>query len=144
MIDALKNFMSTMTDTIIQQASEQGKKAVVAMSPARPLSRFEYGPSHRHTPVVSHHHSEGMREAPHANRNRQSWGEHHDQFVRADALHSRPTRPPPEPWTTGKVNYGLNVACNLLPTKRLVRGAEADFKASRGSLKVATNPTTSL
>ena len=36
-MDALKNFMPTMTDTIMQQLSEQVKKAMEATSSTRPL-----------------------------------------------------------------------------------------------------------
>ncbi|KAJ8426960.1 hypothetical protein Cgig2_027684 [Carnegiea gigantea] len=64
-MDALKNFMSTMTDAIMQQVSEQVNKAVEATSSARPLPHFEYvpttgsEPSHRDDPMMSplqHHH----------------------------------------------------------------------------------------
>jgi len=50
-----------------------------AASFARPLPRFEYvpttgcEPSHRHATVVSHRHSEVMREASHANRDGWLW-----------------------------------------------------------------------
>ncbi|KAJ8423767.1 hypothetical protein Cgig2_023007 [Carnegiea gigantea] len=99
-MDALKNFMSTMTNTMMQQVSKQVKKAVEAASSARPLPRFKYvpatgsAPSHRYAPIVSHHHRDGMREALH---------------------------PPPEPGTVDKVNHGLNTVRNALATNRLVR-----------------------
>ena len=73
-MDALKNFMSTMTDMIMHQVLEQVKKMLEAASSVRPLPRFEYvptvgcEPSHRHALMVSCLHSEGMREAPHTNR----------------------------------------------------------------------------
>ncbi|KAJ8424761.1 hypothetical protein Cgig2_032278 [Carnegiea gigantea] len=41
MVDALKNFMSTMMHTIMQQVSKQVKKAVEVASSARPLPCFE-------------------------------------------------------------------------------------------------------
>ncbi|KAJ8434598.1 LOW QUALITY PROTEIN: hypothetical protein Cgig2_025024 [Carnegiea gigantea] len=44
MVDALKNFMSTITDAIMQQVCEQVKKAVKAASSVRPLPRFEHVP----------------------------------------------------------------------------------------------------
>jgi len=44
-VDALKNLMSTMIDTKIQQVSEQVKKVMQAVSSARPLPRFEYVPT---------------------------------------------------------------------------------------------------
>ncbi|KAJ8434593.1 hypothetical protein Cgig2_025019 [Carnegiea gigantea] len=79
MVDTLKNFMSSMTDTIKQQVSEQVKKAVEATSSVRPLPRFEFVPLH--APMVSHHHSEGMKEATHADRNDQSRAENLDQSI---------------------------------------------------------------
>lgn len=51
-MDALKNFMSTMTDTIMQQVSEQVKKALEAASYARPLPRFDYMPSTAASPPI--------------------------------------------------------------------------------------------
>ncbi|KAJ8434137.1 hypothetical protein Cgig2_000857 [Carnegiea gigantea] len=80
MVDALKNFMSTMTDAIMQQVSKQVKKVVEAASSVRPLPRLEYMPttgcelSHRHDPMVSHCHSERMKEAPYANGDRRIRG----------------------------------------------------------------------
>ncbi|KAJ8424602.1 hypothetical protein Cgig2_011529 [Carnegiea gigantea] len=65
-----------MIEAIIQKASEQVKKAVEAASFVRPLPRFECvpttgcEPSYRHDPMVSHRHSERMREASHANGDR--------------------------------------------------------------------------
>ncbi|KAJ8423732.1 hypothetical protein Cgig2_025308 [Carnegiea gigantea] len=84
-----------MTNTIIQHVFKQDKKAVEAMSSARPLPCFKYvpttgcEPSYRHAPVVSHCHSEGMREAPYADRNGRSRGENRDRSVGAEALHNR-------------------------------------------------------
>jgi len=70
MMDALKNLMSTMTNAIMQQASEQVKKAVEAVSFTRPLPLFEYvpttgyEPSHKNYPTMSHRHIERIRDAP--------------------------------------------------------------------------------
>jgi len=70
MVDALKNFMSTMTNTLMQQVLEYVKKAVEAASSAKPLLCFEYvptvayEPSHRHAPVVSRRHSDGDQRGP--------------------------------------------------------------------------------
>ena len=56
-MDALKNFMATMTDTIIQQVTEQVKKTIDVVNSARPLPTFDYVPtagresSHRHAPA---------------------------------------------------------------------------------------------
>jgi len=44
-VNALKNFMSTMTDTIMQQVSEQVKKAMEAATFRRPLPHFDYVPN---------------------------------------------------------------------------------------------------
>jgi len=46
-VDALKNSMSTMTNTIVQQVSEQVEKAMEA---ARPLPHFDYMPNTRSSP----------------------------------------------------------------------------------------------
>ncbi|KAJ8429301.1 LOW QUALITY PROTEIN: hypothetical protein Cgig2_027670 [Carnegiea gigantea] len=60
----------------------------------RPLLRFEYvptracEPSHRHSLMVSHRDSEGIRKAPHTDRNGRSRGENRDQSVGVGALHS--------------------------------------------------------
>jgi len=51
-VDALNNFMSTMTDAVIQQVSKQVKKAVEAASSARPLPHFEYAPTGDTSPLV--------------------------------------------------------------------------------------------
>lgn len=74
-MDALKKLMSTMSNTIMQQVSEQVKKVVEAASSARPLPRFDCvpttgcEPSNRHVRGVSQPHSDGIREAPHADTN---------------------------------------------------------------------------
>ena len=44
-VDAIKNSMSTMTNTIMQQVSEQVKKAMKAASLARPIPHFDYVPT---------------------------------------------------------------------------------------------------
>lgn len=78
-VDALKNFVSTLTDVIMQQASEQVKKVMEAASSARPpFPGFEYvpteacGPSCRRDPVASPYRGERMQEAPHVGRDRWS------------------------------------------------------------------------
>jgi len=69
-VDALKNFMSTMTDTTTRQVSEQVKKAVEAASLVMPLPRFEHmpiggcEPSRRHDPPTSPCCSERIQEDP--------------------------------------------------------------------------------
>ena len=95
MVDALKNFMSTMTDTIMQQISKQVKKVEEAVSSTWPLPCFKCvpaagcEPSYGHASVASHHHSGGRREAPCADRNDRSRAENHDQSIGAEASHSR-------------------------------------------------------
>ncbi|KAJ8441391.1 hypothetical protein Cgig2_009099 [Carnegiea gigantea] len=76
-----------MMDAIMQQVSEQVKKAVEAASSAWPLCRFEYVPTtgykpfHRHDLVMSHCHSERIREAPLVNRDRRVQGENQDRSL---------------------------------------------------------------
>jgi len=41
-MDALKNFITTMTDTILKQVTKQVKKIIEAMSSIRPLPTFDY------------------------------------------------------------------------------------------------------
>ncbi|KAJ8431473.1 LOW QUALITY PROTEIN: hypothetical protein Cgig2_033987 [Carnegiea gigantea] len=68
MVDALQNFMTTMTDTILQQVTEQVKKTIEVVTSARPLPTFDYVPttgcesSHRHAPASSLHQSDKVRE----------------------------------------------------------------------------------
>ncbi|KAJ8425695.1 hypothetical protein Cgig2_018917 [Carnegiea gigantea] len=127
-MDALKNFMSTMTGTIMEQVSEWVKKAVETASSARPLPRFEYvlitccEPFYRHAPMVSHRHGEEMREAPHADRNGRSWGERRDRSIVTDALHnSRPSHGRQARSTTALTLY----------VNRLVLGTGADTTECR-------------
>ncbi|KAJ8430104.1 hypothetical protein Cgig2_007168 [Carnegiea gigantea] len=93
-MDGLKNFMSTMANTIMQQVSEQVKKAMEAVSSAKPLPRFDYvptmgyEPSHRHGLMASHRHSDGVREGARPDRNGRSQGENRDRSGGADTLHS--------------------------------------------------------
>ena len=90
-VDALKNFMSTMTVTIMQQVCEQVKKAVEAVSTARPLPRFEYvptggcEPSRRRDPVTSPRRNERVQEAPHGGGDRQSREDNHGHSIGANA-----------------------------------------------------------
>ncbi|KAJ8433717.1 LOW QUALITY PROTEIN: hypothetical protein Cgig2_004346 [Carnegiea gigantea] len=105
MVDALKNFMSTMTDTIMQQVTEQVKKVVETTSSARHLPHFDYVPTtettdHVEKTVTVH------------------WG---------GCL----IEPSPEPATVGKVNHGLDVGRDVLPMNHLVRGAGPNLKTSR-------------
>ncbi|KAJ8430913.1 LOW QUALITY PROTEIN: hypothetical protein Cgig2_015395 [Carnegiea gigantea] len=46
MVDALKNLMSTMTDSITRQVSEQVKRVIKATNLARPLPHCDYIPTH--------------------------------------------------------------------------------------------------
>ena len=67
-VGALKNFMTTMTDTILQQVTEQVKKTMEVMGSMRPLPAFDYVPtsryklSHRRTPAKSLCRSDEVRE----------------------------------------------------------------------------------
>ncbi|KAJ8427345.1 hypothetical protein Cgig2_013033 [Carnegiea gigantea] len=63
-MDTLKNFMTTMKDTILQQVTEQVKKTMDVVSSMRPMPAFNYvptegcEPSYRRTPVDSLHRSD--------------------------------------------------------------------------------------
>ncbi|KAJ8419798.1 LOW QUALITY PROTEIN: hypothetical protein Cgig2_030527 [Carnegiea gigantea] len=98
MVDALKNFMSTMTNTIIEHVTKQVNKAMEVASSVRPLPHFDYmpatgcKPSHRAAPVASHRHSDGVREA-YPDKNNGSRGENCDQSIGADE-HPMLKRPP--------------------------------------------------
>ncbi|KAJ8421483.1 hypothetical protein Cgig2_014961 [Carnegiea gigantea] len=91
MVDALKNFMSTMTVAIMQQVSKQVKKAVEAASSARPLLHFEYvpamdcEPSCKYDPVASPRHNERVQGASHVDEDRQSREENRDHSIGANA-----------------------------------------------------------
>ncbi|KAJ8451982.1 hypothetical protein Cgig2_016563 [Carnegiea gigantea] len=71
MVDALKNFMSTMMDTITWQVSEQVKMAMEAANSARPFPHFDYvptngcEPSHRQEHVPSPRYTEQEWESRH-------------------------------------------------------------------------------
>jgi len=43
-MEAVKNLMSTMTDTILQQLTEQVKKTMEVVNSARPLPTSDYVP----------------------------------------------------------------------------------------------------
>ncbi|KAJ8435904.1 hypothetical protein Cgig2_010023 [Carnegiea gigantea] len=63
----------------------------------------------RHTPAVSHRHSEGMRKAAHAGRNGQSRGENSDHSIGADTLDSRrPSHGWPAKSTTASTPYAMH------------------------------------
>ncbi|KAJ8433388.1 hypothetical protein Cgig2_019178 [Carnegiea gigantea] len=72
MVDALKNFMSTMTDAITRQVSKQVKKAMKAANSTRPLPHFDYiptngcEPSHRQEQAPSPRYTERERGRPYA------------------------------------------------------------------------------
>ena len=93
-VDALKNLMS-MTDTIMQQVTEQVKKAMEVASYVQPLPYFDYvpttgcEPSHWHAPIVSHRHSDEMREIIRLDRDGRSQGESCGRSIATDALQSR-------------------------------------------------------
>ncbi|KAJ8433387.1 hypothetical protein Cgig2_019177 [Carnegiea gigantea] len=85
MVDTLKSLMPTITDTVLQQLTEQVKKAVEATNSARPLPTFDYvpttgcEPSQSYIPIRSHRSSDED-----GNRN---------QFAGVDALQDRRTTP---------------------------------------------------
>ncbi|KAJ8419455.1 hypothetical protein Cgig2_005788 [Carnegiea gigantea] len=97
-----------MTDTIMEQVIEQVKKAMDAPNSVRLLPHFAYmpttgcEPSHKHIPIVSHCHNEEGRPIMRRKLRPVYWS-------------GRPTKPSPEPGTTGKVNHDLNVIYNAFP-----------------------------
>ncbi|KAJ8426121.1 hypothetical protein Cgig2_005766 [Carnegiea gigantea] len=117
MVDVLKNLMSTMTDTILQQVTEQAKKAMEATNCARPIPTFDYvptmgcEPSHRHAPIRSHCRSDEVREMACPEKDGRSLDGNHDWSVKSklqslegksregDTLLSA-ARPRPPPMTT--------------------------------------------
>ena len=50
MVDALKNIMSTMTETVTRQVLEQVKRAMEAANSAKVLPHFDYVPNHGDEP----------------------------------------------------------------------------------------------
>ncbi|KAJ8440228.1 hypothetical protein Cgig2_023993 [Carnegiea gigantea] len=90
-VDALKNFMSTMTDAIKQQVSEQVKKAAEAARLARPFPCFEYvptggcKPSCRCDPATSPRRSERVQEAPLGGGDQRSRQDNYDRSIGANA-----------------------------------------------------------
>ncbi|KAJ8438472.1 hypothetical protein Cgig2_008959 [Carnegiea gigantea] len=114
-VDALKNLMSTITDTIMQQMTKQVKKAMEAASSARPLPHFNhvpttgYKPSHRRVAVVKHRHSDEVREVVHPDRDGRSQGENRDRSIGADALQNRrPSQGRPAKSTTASTAYATH------------------------------------
>jgi len=67
-VDALKTLISTMADAITCQGPEQVRRAMEAVSSARPHPPFDYPlvhegePSHRHEGIPSPRHAERGRE----------------------------------------------------------------------------------
>ncbi|KAJ8426884.1 hypothetical protein Cgig2_002732 [Carnegiea gigantea] len=97
MVDALKNIMSTMTDTITRQVSEYVKRAMEAANSARPLTHFNYiptyggKPSHRPERIPSAQYTKWEGGAPRLDRS--SWPYTEQPARRATARPSgRPTQ----------------------------------------------------
>ena len=49
-MDALKNFMATMIETLLQQVIEQVRKTTEAESSMQPLPMFDYEPTQGYEP----------------------------------------------------------------------------------------------
>ncbi|KAJ8430162.1 LOW QUALITY PROTEIN: hypothetical protein Cgig2_028048 [Carnegiea gigantea] len=117
----------TDPENMDSQVTEQVKKAMEAANSARPLPHFDYVPttgcelSHRHVPVVSHRHSDEVREVTHPDGNDRSWGENL-------YWNGRPLESSPEPGTTSEVNHGLNAICHAFLMHCLVQGAGANLE----------------
>ncbi|KAJ8433976.1 LOW QUALITY PROTEIN: hypothetical protein Cgig2_024681 [Carnegiea gigantea] len=92
-MDALKNFMTTITDTILQQV----KKTTEAVNSARPLPTFVRTQgcdlSHRHASAMSLRPSDEMRETTRLGRDGRSQARNHDRSMRADALFKNKYKP---------------------------------------------------
>ena len=86
-VDAFKNLMSTMTDTILQQVTGQVKEAMEAANFARPIPTFDYVPtarcesSHRHALARSHRPSDVVREIARLDMDGRSWDGNCDWLV---------------------------------------------------------------
>ncbi|KAJ8433621.1 hypothetical protein Cgig2_023560 [Carnegiea gigantea] len=116
--------MSTMTDTIMQQVAEQAKKAMEAANSARPLPHFDYvlitgyEPSDRHVLVVSHRHSDEVREAAHQTRTTDR-----GEKTTTGVFEWMPIEPSPEPGTAEEVKHGLNAEHPMLKRPQLMTSA---------------------
>ncbi|KAJ8422320.1 hypothetical protein Cgig2_027689 [Carnegiea gigantea] len=112
-----------------------------AVNSAMPLPHFDYmstmgcNSSHRHVPVVSHCHSNEVREVARPNR-RPITG----RKPRLIHWSERPTESSPEPGTIGEVNHSFNAVCNVFPTYWLVQGAGANLEPRRGVLGQRRTP----
>ncbi|KAJ8421202.1 LOW QUALITY PROTEIN: hypothetical protein Cgig2_002636 [Carnegiea gigantea] len=77
-MDALKNFIIAIADTILQQVTEQVKKTIEAVNSMRPLPTFNYAPttgcksSHKHATTESLRGSDEVREIIQPERSGQS------------------------------------------------------------------------
>ncbi|KAJ8446018.1 hypothetical protein Cgig2_012362 [Carnegiea gigantea] len=101
-----------MTNTIMQQAAEQVKKAIEVANSPRPLPTFGYmpamdcEPSYRHAPSRSHRCSDEVRETARPEKNGRSRGKNRDRSVILDALqHCRPSPARPAKLTTTSTPY---------------------------------------
>ncbi|KAJ8435871.1 hypothetical protein Cgig2_028579 [Carnegiea gigantea] len=100
--------MSTMTDTIIRQVSEQVQMAMETANSTRPLPYFDYmattacEPSHRLMRVPSPHHTDKDREASQSNWNGLP------QTGNRDRLAAATTRPSSRPRPVGQVHHCFN------------------------------------
>ncbi|KAJ8432124.1 hypothetical protein Cgig2_027706 [Carnegiea gigantea] len=89
-LDALKNFMTTMTDTILQQVTEQVKKTMEAVSFIRPFLAFDYvhttscEPSRRCALAESLRRSNEVREIVRPERIKQSHKRNHNRSMGGD------------------------------------------------------------
>ncbi|KAJ8433007.1 hypothetical protein Cgig2_010983 [Carnegiea gigantea] len=79
--------MSTITDAIMRQVSEQVQRAMEVVNSARPLPHFDYmttaacEPSQRLMREPSPHHTDRDREALQSNQNGRPWTGNHDQLT---------------------------------------------------------------
>jgi len=91
MLDALKNFMTIMTDTILQQVTEQVRTTMEVVNSMRLLPTFDYEPtvgckpSYRRAPMGSLCQSDEGREITLPGRNERSYERNHDCSRGVDA-----------------------------------------------------------
>ncbi|KAJ8430349.1 hypothetical protein Cgig2_021626 [Carnegiea gigantea] len=108
-VDTLKNLMSTMTGTVLQQVTEQVKKTMKAGNSARPLPTFDYVPTAECQIIEV------------------TKGERRMDGLKKKIVTSLWGLSPRSP-------IGLYAICNAFPMYGLVRGVGANLKAPTGSI----------
>jgi len=114
-VDALKNLMPAMTDTIMKQVIKQVKKAMEAANSTRPLPAIHYTPTvgykpfHRHALASSHHCSDEVREMACPEKDGRSRDENRDWSIGVDAPSNHRLNPArPGKSTTASAPYATH------------------------------------